>query len=168
MSPIELDVPAAALAGVIAGPIMELPAYLQRGVGLPLRQDVFAEGGEILRVRGRAQRVVGYLGHATLSVLIALLYATFFRLIAAQNHLLAWGALGGLVHFTIGGFVVAVAFPVVDPSSAAAGHTRVGFAYAHYGRRDVLTFIGGHVIFGLIIGALYPALHAQLSIAAAT
>jgi hypothetical protein len=94
--PIELDVPAAALAGLIAGPIMELPAYLQRGVGLPLRQDVFSEGGQILRVRGRGQRVVGYRGHAALSVLIALLYATFFWLIAAQNHLLAWGgALGG-------------------------------------------------------------------------
>ena len=168
MSPIELDVPAAALAGLIAGPVMELPAYLQRGASLPLRQDVFAEAGQILRVRGRGQRVVGYLGHATLSVLIALLYVTFFGLIAAQNHLVAWGALGGLVHFIIGGFVVAVAFPVVAPSSAAAGRTGVGFAYAHYGRRDVLTFFGGHVIFGLIIGVLYPALHAQLSIAAAT
>ncbi len=68
----------------------------------------------------------------------------FFQLIAAQNHLLAWGAFGGPVHFTIGGIMVAVAFPVVDPSAAAAGPTGVGFAYARYGRRDVLTFLGGH------------------------
>ncbi len=162
-----LDPWAAAGAGLIAGLLMESPAYLQRALCRPLRQDVFAESGLLLGVRGRAQRWVGYLGHAGLSVLIALLYATFFHAVGAAEHVLAWGALGGLVHFAIGGLVVAVAFPVVDPPSVRAGTRRLGFAYARYGSRDVLTFLGGHLTFGLLLGLLYPALHPALAVDAA-
>lgn len=158
-----VDVAAAAVAGLIAGVLMEVPAYCQRGLHRPLRQDVFAEGGQLLGVVGKAQRPVGYLGHATLSVLIALLYAVFFKAVGAAEHFLAWGAFGGLVHFTIGGLVVAAVFPVVDRASAAAGLRRVGFAYTCYGRRDTVTFFVGHLSFGLLLGVLYPALHPTLT-----
>lgn len=39
---------AAAAAGVAAGQVMETPAYLQRALALPLRQDVFTEAGILL------------------------------------------------------------------------------------------------------------------------
>jgi hypothetical protein len=161
---VTVDVSAAAVAGLIAGLLMEVPAYWQRALRRPLRQDVFAEGGQLLGVVGRAQRPVGYLGHATLSVLIALLYAAFFRAVGAVENLMAWGALGALVHFTVGGLVVAAAFPVIDPPSAAAGLRRVGFAYTGYGRRDAMTFLAGHLSFGLLLGVLYPALHPALTV----
>jgi hypothetical protein len=45
-----LDRLAAAMAGLIAGLLMESPAYLQRALRRPLRQDVFAEGGRLLGV----------------------------------------------------------------------------------------------------------------------
>ncbi len=71
------------------------------------------------------------------------------------------------MHFAIGGLVVAVAFPVVDPPSVGAGRRRLGFAYARYGPRDVLTLLGGHLFFGLLLGLLYPALHPALVVEAA-
>lgn len=164
------DVPfdrfAAAVAGLIAGLLMESPAYLQRALRRPLRQDVFAEGGRLLGVHGPAQRWVGFLGHAGLSVVIALAYVVLFHTVAAVDHLVAWGVLGGLVHFAIGGLVVAAVFPVVDPACAVAGLRRVGFAYACYGRRDVLTFLGGHLCFGVLLGLLYPGLHPALKVSA--
>ncbi len=162
-----LDPAAAALAGLIAGPLMELPAYAQRALHRPLRQDVFAESGLLVGVEGPAQRWAGYLVHATLSVLIALLYTAFFRAVGAGEHLMAWGALGALVHFALGGLVVAAVFPVVDPRATAAGLRRLGFAYARYGRRDLLTFLGGHLSFGVLLGLLYPALHPTLTLRAA-
>ena len=167
MTDVSLDPLAAAVAGLIAGLVMETPAYLQRALHLPLRQDVFSEGGLLLGVRGRAQRLVGYLGHAGLSAVIALLYVVLFHTVAALDHLMAWGVLGGLVHFAVGGLVVAGVFPVVDPDSAAAGLRGVGFAYARYGRRDVLTFLAGHVGFGSLLGLLYSGLHPALGIPAA-
>lgn len=86
MPHLPVDPAAAALAGLIAGALMEIPAYLQRALHRPLRQDVFAKSGLLLGVEGLAQRFVGYLGHATLSVLIALLYAVFFRATGAVDH----------------------------------------------------------------------------------
>jgi hypothetical protein len=159
MTSIAVDLAAATLAGLIAGPLMEVPAYAQRLLRLPVHQDVFAEAGVIIGMRGKGRRLVGYLGHAVLSVLIAVLYAVFFRAVGSHEQLLAWGALGGLVHFTIGGLVVDSGFPVLDREVLAEGEHRLGFAYANYGRRDVLTFLGGHVFFGMLIGALYPMFH---------
>ena len=131
--------------------MLETPAYLQRALGLPLRQDVFPEGGVLLGARGRAERIVGYLGHATLAAAIACVYAAVFHLVGG-DHLLAWVAFGGLLHFVIGGAV----FPVVD-DVVDAKHP--GFAHQRYGRRDVTTFLAGHLTFGSLPGVLYPALH---------
>jgi hypothetical protein len=36
---------AAAAAGLVAAQFMELLAYLQRALGLPVRQEIFDEGG---------------------------------------------------------------------------------------------------------------------------
>lgn len=158
-----VDVLSAAVAGVLAAQVMEAPAYLQKALRLPLRQDVFAEGGILLGVRGRTSRLVGYAGHATLAALIACAYAAFFQLVG-ENQLLAWGAVGGLVHFAVGGAVVGAVFPVIDENCL---RRHPGFAYRHYGRRDVTTFLGGHLTFGVLLGLLYPALHPGLALSAA-
>jgi hypothetical protein len=163
---VPLDAAAAALAGLIAGVLMETPLYLQRALRAPVHQDVFAEGGLLLGVRGRSRRPVGFLGHAALSVVIALVYAGFFRAVGAGDHLLAWGALGGLVHFVVGGLVVGAIFPVVDRLPGLVASTP-GFAYARYGRRDVLTFLGGHLSFGMLVGLLYAVLHPAVGLPAA-
>ena len=109
----DVSVVSALVAGVFAAQVMETPAHLQRALRLPLRQAVFAEGGILLGARGRAKRVVGYLGHATLAAAIACVYAAFFPLVG-EDHLLAWGAFGALLHFVIGGGVARAVFPVVD------------------------------------------------------
>ena len=158
-----LNVASAVIAGVIAAQVMETPAYLQKAVGLPLRQDVFAEGGILLGARGRAARVVGYLRHATLAAAIACGYAVFFHLVG-EDHLLAWGVFGGLLHFVIGGGGVGAVFPVVD---AVVDGKQPGFAYRRYGRRDVTTFLAAHLTFAPLPGALYPVLHPTLGLHAA-
>jgi hypothetical protein len=118
-------------------------------------------------MHGKGRRLIGYLGHAVLSVLIAVLYAVFFRAAGAHEQLLVWGSLGGLLHFTLGGVVVDSGFPVLEREALAAGKHRLGFAYANYGRRDVLTFLGGHVFFGMLIGVLYPMFHPAVGASAA-
>lgn len=137
-----------------------LPA---EGLHRPLRQDVFAEAGTLLGLRGRGTRLVGYLGHATLAALIACAYAGFFRLVG-EDLLVGWGVVGGVVHFLVGGAVVGAMFPVVDEH---VERLHPGFAYRHYGRRDVLTFLVGHLTFGALLGLLYPLLHPSLDVAAA-
>ena len=172
----DLSVISAVSAGFVVAQVMETPAYLQRALGLPLRQDVFAEGGTLLGVHGRATRVAGYLGHAVLAAAIACAYAALFHLVG-EDDLLLWGGVGGLIHFVVGGIVVGGVFPVLQQEPGLRRPTPIsrgwhsgphpGFAYRRYGRRDVVTFLGGHLTFGCLLGVLYPALHPGLAVGAA-
>ena len=165
MSATTIDPVAAAVAAVIAAPLMEVPAYTQRALGLGVRQDIFNEGGAILRARGQARRLVGFAGHSMLAVAIVLLYATFFAAVARNDHLALWGVFAGAVHGLLGGVVVG-AWPDLHPQMPHKVPPP-GVFYRHYGRRDVLTFLGGHLWFGALAGTLYAFLHADLAPAAA-
>ncbi len=85
-----VDVAAACVAAVVAAQCMEVPAYTQRLIGLPVHQDVFAESGAILRAPHWCRRPVGWVGHSTLAVAIVLLYSTLFAAVD-NDHLLWWG-----------------------------------------------------------------------------
>lgn len=118
-----------------------------------------------MRAHGFVQCPVGYLGHAAFSAVIAGLYAAFFTALNARDHLVAWGLVGALVHFTIGGLVVG-AFARLHPQMPQ--HVPApGVFYRRFGRRDVLTFLGGHLVFGAAVGLLYALLHPHVGLAAA-
>ncbi len=159
-----IDPVAAAVAGLVAAQLMEAPTYLQRAAGLPVRQDVFDEGGAILRAPRRYRRLVGWLGHAVLAVAIVLLYATFFAAVG-NDHLAWWGVFAGAVHGLLGGVVVG-AWPDLHPDMPQR-IPAPGVFYRHYGRHDVVQFVVGHLWFGLLAGALYAVLHRHLPATAA-
>lgn len=164
MSP-DIDPVAAAIAGLIAAQLMEMPAYLQKSLGLEVRQDIFDEAGAILRAPQRYRRLVGWVGHGVLAVLIVLMYATFFAAVAGNDQLAWWGVFAGAVHGLLGGVVVG-AWPDLHPQMPDRLQAP-GVFYRHYGRRDVVTFIGGHLWFGLVVGVLYALLHEALPSSAA-
>ena len=155
-----IDPVAAAVAAVVAAQVMEMPAYAQRAMRLGVRQDVFSEGGAILRAPARYRRLAGWAGHAALAVAIVLLYATFFAAVAGNDHLALWGVFTGAVHAVLGGIVVG-AWVDLHPEMPH-GVEAPGVFYRHYGRRDVLTFLSGHLVFGALAGALYALLHGGL------
>jgi hypothetical protein len=157
---VSIDPTAAAIAGLLAGQLMEAPTYLQRAAGLGLRQDIFAEGGAILRAPRRYRRLAGWAGHGVLAVAIVLLYATFFQAVGHNDHLAWWGLLTGAVHGLLGGIVVG-AWPDLHPDMPDPVPPP-GVFYRHYGRHDVIEFVIGHLWFGLAAGVLYPLLHAGL------
>jgi hypothetical protein len=124
---VTIDPVAAAVAGVVAGQLMEAPTYLQRAAGLGVKQDIFDEAGAILRAPRRLRRLVGWVGHAVLAIGIVLLYTTFFAAVAHNDHLAWWGILAGAVHGLLGGVVVG-AWPdlhpeMPDPKPAPGGST---------------------------------------------
>jgi hypothetical protein len=160
-----IDPVAAAVAALVAAQLMEAPAYLQRALGLPVGQDIFDEAGSILRAPVRVRRQAGWCGHGALAVAIVLLYATFFAAVARNDHLALWGLFAGAVHGLLGGVVVG-AFPDLHPRMPDPVPAP-GVFYRHYGRREVVTFLLGHLGFGVLAGVLYALLHESLSPAAA-
>ncbi|MFE0927903.1 hypothetical protein ACFW4O_36165 [Streptomyces mutabilis] len=160
-----LDPLAAAITGVLAAQVMEVPAYLQRAAGAAVHQNIFAEAGAILRIPPPYQRLAGWAGHALLAVAIMFMYTMSFATVADNDHLLWWGLLAGAIHGALGGVVVG-AWPDLHPQ--IPGHLEEpGVFYRHYGHRDVVTFWGGHLLFGLVSGTCYPALHRGLPFGAA-
>lgn len=148
---------AAVIAGLIAGVIMEGPVYMQKGMGLPVKQNIFRTWGQnLLKVPGAGGYVAGFLFHEAIAVFAAVLYALFFDVVGADDNLLLWGLAGGLIHYLIAGPVVAV-IPSTDPETGAV--RTQGFAYKNYGPLDVVTSLMGHLIFGASTGILYAVLH---------
>lgn len=150
------DLGIAALSGVLAAQVMELPAYMQRALGLPIRQDIFAETGAILRVSGRLQRFAGWFGHAVTAGVVAMAYAVFFDAVGAHPPSLACGLAAGLVHFAVGGVVIA-AYPAVHPDVPVRLPVP-GFSYRRWGWRDIATFLAGHLVFATLVTLLYRQL----------
>ncbi len=153
---LDVEIWPAVIAGLIAGAIMEGPVYLQKALGLPVKQNIFRTWGNLFGLRGTGGYVVGILFHQALSAVIAIGYAIFFRLIGADGSLWLWGLVGALVHYTLAGPVVKM-LPSLDPETNEVG--KQGFAYRNYGALDVATSFVGHLSFGLFTGIFYGLLH---------
>ncbi len=143
----------AVLAGLIAGAIMEGPVYLQKALGLNLKQNIFRTWGRLLGLHGGGEYLAGVLFHQALAAAVALLYALGFRLLGATDHLWLWGLLGAAIHYLIAGLVVR-ALPSVDPHIPGWVGEQ-GAYYKNYGPLDMATFLMGHLSFGLLVGILY-------------
>jgi hypothetical protein len=151
-----VEVGAAVLAGLIAGAIMEGPVYLQKALGLPVKQNIFRTWGILFGQRGAAGYGIGLLFHEVVAVVAAILYAVFFRLIGVEGDLWLYGLLGGLIHYALAGPIVAI-IPSLNPDT---GNLREqGFAYKNYGALDVVTSLVGHLSFGTLTGILYGYFH---------
>ncbi len=143
----------AVLAGLIAGAIMEGPVYMQKALGLNLKQNIFRTWGRMLGLNGGAGYFAGIMFHQLLAALIALVYAGGFALLGVGDNLWLWGALGAVIHYLIAGIVVR-ALPSVDPNDPRRVGEQ-GAYYKNYGALDMATFLLGHLSFGLLVGILY-------------
>ncbi|PLS81492.1 hypothetical protein CYG49_01930 [Candidatus Saccharibacteria bacterium] len=145
----------AILAGFIAGALMEGPVYMQKALGLPVKQNIFRTWGQnLLGVKGDSGYIAGIMFHQVVAVIAAILYALFFQAVGATDNFWLWGLIGGLIHYAIATTVVAK-LPSLDPATGVIGAQGVG--YKNYGLLDVVTFMSGHLMFGLLTGVLYAA-----------
>ncbi len=154
---VSFELGAAVLAGLIAGTLMEGPVYLQKALGLPVKQNIFRTWGQnLLRVPGVGGYVAGFLFHEVIAVFAAVLYAVFFDLVGVEGNLWLWGLVGAVIHLAIAGPVVAI-IPSTDPETQVIGGQ--GLAYKNYGALDVATSVVGHLGFGLSMAIVYGLLH---------
>ncbi len=153
---IDVEVGPAIIAGLIAGAIMEGPVYLQKALGLPVKQNIFRTWGILFGKRGAAGYIIGLLFHEALAAAIAIVYAVFFNLIGVEGDLWLYGLIGGLIHWTLAGPIVAI-IPSLNPDTGILREQ--GFAYKNYGALDVITSLVGHLAFGTLTGIFYGYLH---------
>ena len=155
---LDIELGPALLAGFIAGLIMEGPVYMQKALGLPVKQNIFRTWGLLFGQRGTAGYLIGIAFHQLIALFAAVLYAVFFRVIGVDDNLWLWGLIGGLVHWTLAGPIVKI-IPSMDPDTGEIG--KQGFAYKNYGALDVVTSLVGHLGFGTVTGILYGYFHSS-------
>jgi len=133
---------------------------VSQGVGLTRMNIPYLLGTLVTPDRDRA-RLVGIAVHVVNGWLFSLVYVAAFHLTGGP----AWwkGALIGAVHAIAVLAVALPALPALHPrmASETAGPTVVrqleppGFFALHYGRQTPLSVLAAHVVFGVMLGALY-------------
>lgn len=148
---------AAGFAGTV---LLTLVLSGSQGLGLTRMSLPYLLGTMLVPDRDRA-RVLGILVHLANGWLFSLVYVGLFH---ASGWFGWWpGALAGLVH---GAFVLAVGMPALPGlhprmASETAGPTASapleppGFLARNYGVRTPAVTLLAHVIFGVVVGALY-------------
>ncbi len=154
----QFELAPAIVAGLLAGLVMEGPVYMQKGLGLPVKQNIFRTWGRMMKLTGGPGYAAGFLFHEALAAAIALIYALGFQILGADDRLWLWGVLGALIHYALAGPVVAM-LPSLDPETEVVGAQ--GFAYRHYGALDVATSFVGHMAFGVLTAIFYALLHSM-------
>ena len=162
----EIDLPAAAAAGLVAGAVMLAARLLLRLVGLRLQMDVTLMWSSMFGLHDASGRAVGLATHLVVSVAVGLIYAAGVRLLfGADDALWLWGLLGGVLHYVIAGAFLAVA-PEMNPEMPESVPAPGMFA-ARLGGADVGAFLAAHLAYGLTFGIAYALLHPAGGIGAA-
>ncbi|MDP8955498.1 MAG: hypothetical protein M3N24_00850 [Actinomycetota bacterium] len=152
----EFDFWPAAAAGVFGGVMMEMATVVPRVSGLDVKLDLHLMWGRMMRLRNPAAGLAGTAFHLLISAAIGLVYAAGLSLLFdASNNLWAWGLLGGLIHWVVGGLFIGAALPLLHPD-ISKGQSPPGWLVTKFGRRDFLAFFVGHLLYGLTFGVLYP------------
>lgn len=131
----------ALLAGAIAAFLMALARMGMKKMGMNLRMDVMSMLGKMVN----SGRKVGMLIHIALGAILGLVYAWIFVFMEASLHLWLLGLLVGFAHWIVAGILLSM-MPGVS-------------AFAkNFGKQDIMGFLIGHLLFGLLVGTCYAYL----------
>jgi hypothetical protein len=90
--------------------------------------------GILFGKRGTAGYVIGFPFYELIAAVAVVLYAVFFNLIGVEGDLWLYGLIGGLIHWTLAGPIVAI-IPSLNPDT---GNLREqGLAYKNYGETSM-------------------------------
>ncbi|MDA0263603.1 MAG: hypothetical protein O3A93_05690 [Chloroflexi bacterium] len=150
-----MDYPAAIWAGLIGGAAMTAVLYM----------GIFVMPGQmkmnLLYILGSmmfGERTIAYMSgammHATMSVAFALAHVGLYQAFGLEANLAAWGLVFGAAHWAMTGMALGM-MPAMHPrikdgTLAAPGPFAMGYPMG-----TAIGFLVLHLIFGVLVGALY-------------
>ncbi|MCH8051067.1 MAG: hypothetical protein IIC86_03505 [Chloroflexi bacterium] len=145
----------AILAGLIGGTAMA--AILYMGIlMLPqqMKMNLFAMLGTMVLPAGAAAFVMGGMVHAVMSIVFGLVHGAVFAATDIDSGEAVWGLLFGLVHWVIVGMALGM-LPLMHRGIRDGEIDAPGFYALNYPPMTVMGFLMLHLVFGVIVGALY-------------
>ena len=163
----------AILAGLVGGAVMA--AILYMGIFMlpdQMKMNLFMMLGSMVLPVGAAAIVIGAMMHAGMSVVFGLIHGAIFAAADIDSAEAAWGLLFGLVHWAVVGMALGM-MPMMHPRMSYKGPRIIpqaggnsfsqdlldppGFYALGYPPMTAMGFLMLHLVFGVIVGALYGA-----------
>ena len=147
----------AILAGLIGGAVMA--AILYMGIFMlpqQMKMNLFMMLGSMMLPVGVAAIVMGAMIHAVMSVVFGLIHGAVFSAADIDSAQAAWGLLFGLVHWAAVGMALGM-LPLMHPRIRDGEIEAPGFYALSYPPMTAMGFLMLHLVFGVIVGALYGA-----------
>ena len=147
----------AILAGLIGGTVMA--AILYMGIFMlpqQMKMNLFMMLGTMMLPVGAAAIVMGAMIHAVMSVVFGLIHGAVFSAADIDSAQAAWGLLFGLVHWAAVGMALGM-LPLMHPRIRDDEIEAPGFYALSYPPMTAMGFLMLHLVFGVIVGALYGA-----------
>ncbi|MCH8185075.1 MAG: hypothetical protein IH862_03100 [Chloroflexi bacterium] len=153
----DFDGGAAVGAGLIGGAVMGMLLYM--GIWMMPRQmkmNLFLMLGTMM-FRDRTMAIVaGGMMHAVMSIVFGLIHVAFFVAFDLETELVAWGILFGVVHWMISGMGLGM-MPMMHPLIRRGEMDSPGAFALSYPPMTAMGFFMLHIVFGIVVGALYTA-----------
>ena len=144
-------------AGLIAGTVMAMLLYM--GVAMmpgQMKMNLFYMLGTMM-VRDKPMAyVAGAIQHAMMSVVFGLVHVALFTAFDLESSLAAWGLLFGLGHWVVSGIGLGMV-PVMHPLMRRGELQAPGAFAMSYPSMTAMGFFMLHIVFGVLVGALYAA-----------
>ncbi len=145
----------AILAGLVGGAVMAIMLYMGI-VMLPqqMKMNLFMMLGSMMLPVGAAAFVMGAMIHAGMSIVFGLAHGAVIAALDIDSAEAAWGLLFGLVHWGIVGMTLGM-LPLMHPRMRSGEIDEPGFYALRYPPMTAMGFLMLHLVYGVIVGALY-------------
>ena len=152
-----MDFGATISAGLIGGGAVAVMLYM--GIAMipaQMKMNLFYLLGSMMpRERGLIY-MAGAMAHGVVSIVFALIHVGIYEAVGLESNLVAWGLLFGFGHYMVSGMALGM-IPRMHPR-IQAGELQAPGAYAlSYPRATAAGFFMLHLLFGILVGALYDA-----------
>ncbi len=147
----------AILAGLVGGAVMAVILYM--GIAMmpqQMKMNLFMMLGSMMLPVGATAFVMGAMVHAGMSVVFGLIHGGVFAALDIDSAWAAWGLLFGVAHWAVVGMALGM-MPMVHPRMRSGEIDEPGFYGLRYPPMTAMGFLMLHLVFGVIVGALYGA-----------
>ncbi len=141
-------------AGVLGAAVMTVIMALARAMGMPANLEMML--GTMILQPGTGAFLLGLVMHLTISGLIALIYTWGFENVTHRSSA-GIGAGFGVIHGVIGGIFMGM-MPMMHPLIPEVMPAPGAFM-SNMGAMGVTAEMVLHVIYGMVVGAMYAPTH---------
>lgn len=153
----EYNLGAAIAAGIVGTVVMTAVLYM--GIAMMPRQmtmNLLYMLGTMMTRNRTAAYLVGAMMHGVMGVIFALIHTGIYQATGLETSLVAWGILFGFVHWLVVGMGIGM-IGAVHPMMRTGELQAPGVFVRNLPSMTVMGFLMIHLLYGLLVGAIYSA-----------